>query len=120
MNDAGFGMALRGRDLPLFGGSGHEHGASLGAQFTVLLERMGDRARASHHLHAIDRVSIDISGGRELRFVSPEYHEDPAETRRSVEHLLALPFAVLCLDHGAPVTDEPKAALKKLLAAGNA
>jgi hypothetical protein len=58
---------------------------------------------------------ISNGGGRTLRFVSPEYHDDPAETRRSVEHLLALPFTVLCLDHGAPVTDDPKAALRELL-----
>ena len=45
----------------------------------------------------------------------PEYHEDPAETRRSVEKLLALPFTILCLDHGAPIADEPKEALRQLL-----
>jgi hypothetical protein len=59
---------------------------------------------------------ISNGGGRELRFVAPEHHEDPDETRRSVERLLELPFAVLCLAHGAPVTDEPKAALRDLLA----
>ena len=40
---------------------------------------------------------------------------DPAETRRSVERLLDLPFSVLCLDHGAPITDDPKGALRQLL-----
>lgn len=50
-----------------------------------------------------------------LHFIPPQYHEDPAETRRSVEKLLDLPFAVLCLDHGAPLTDDPKAALRALL-----
>jgi len=54
-------------------------------------------------------------GSSVLHFIPPEYHEDPAETRRSVEKLLDLPFAVLCLDHGAPVTYEPKAALRGLL-----
>jgi hypothetical protein len=54
-------------------------------------------------------------GGGELRFVPPEYHEDPAATRRSVEKLLDLPFGVLCFDHGAPITGDPKAALRKLL-----
>jgi hypothetical protein len=34
-----------------------------------------------------------------------------------VEKLLDLPFSVLCLDHGAPVTDDPKAALRALLEA---
>jgi glyoxylase-like metal-dependent hydrolase (beta-lactamase superfamily II) len=51
-----------------------------------------------------------------LHFVPPEFHEDPAETRRSVEKLLGLPFAVLCFDHGAPIVDDPKAALRRLLA----
>ena len=57
-----------------------------------------------------------ISGdGDELHFVPPEYHDDAAETRRSVERLLDLPFAVLCLDHGIPITDDPKGALRRLL-----
>ena len=50
-----------------------------------------------------------------LRFVPPQFHEDPEETRRSVEKLLDLPFGILCLDHGAPITDDPKAALRGLL-----
>jgi glyoxylase-like metal-dependent hydrolase (beta-lactamase superfamily II) len=54
-------------------------------------------------------------GGRELEFVPPEYHEDPAETRRSVERLLDLDFEILCLDHGAPIADDPKGALRRLL-----
>ena len=53
----------------------------------------------------------------ELSFVPPEFHEDPAATRRSVERLLDLPFTVLCLAHGAPVTDDPKGALRRLLEA---
>ncbi len=55
------------------------------------------------------------AGDGVLRFVPPEFHEDPAETRRSVEKLLGLPFAVLCFDHGAPIADDPKAALRRLL-----
>ena len=45
---------------------------------------------------------IAHEGGGVLRFIPPEYHEDPAETRRSVERLLELPFSILCFDHGAP------------------
>jgi len=56
------------------------------------------------------------AGDGTLRFVPPEFHEDPAETRRSVEKLLGLPFGILCFDHGAPVVDDPKAALRRLLA----
>jgi len=51
--------------------------------------------------------------------VPPEYHEDPAETRRSVERLLELPFSVLCLDHGVPLTDDPKAEIQRLLASSD-
>jgi hypothetical protein len=45
----------------------------------------------------------------------PEYHDDSAETRRSVERMLDLPFAVLCLDHGPPVVKDPKSAIRALL-----
>ena len=55
------------------------------------------------------------AGDGVLRFVPPEFHEDPGETRRSVEKLLGLPFAVLCFDHGAPIVDDPNAALRRLL-----
>jgi hypothetical protein len=54
-----------------------------------------------------------------LHFVPPEYHEDPAETRRSIERLLELPFSVLCLDHGVPLTDDPKAEIERLLASSD-
>src|ERR671931_625838 len=52
---------------------------------------------------------------RGLRTVWDEYMHDPAEARRSIEKLLELPFSVLCLDHGAPVTDDPKGAIRALL-----
>jgi len=55
------------------------------------------------------------AGDGTLHLVPPEFHEDPAETRRSVDKLLALPFAILCFDHGAPIVDDPKAALRRLL-----
>ena len=57
-----------------------------------------------------------MRAGDALALVPAEHHEDPRETRRSVERLLDLPFTILCLDHGAPVTDDPKAALRELLA----
>jgi hypothetical protein len=58
---------------------------------------------------------VGHAGDGVLRFVPPEFHEDPAETRRSVEKLLAIPFGILCFDHGAPILDDPKAALRRLL-----
>jgi hypothetical protein len=75
--------------------------------YSLLLER------GTGVLFCSDLVSND--GRRKLAFVPAEYHEDPAETRRSVERLLELPFSVLCLDHGAPVTDDAKTALRLLL-----
>jgi glyoxylase-like metal-dependent hydrolase (beta-lactamase superfamily II) len=51
----------------------------------------------------------------ELRFVPFEYHEDPDESRRRTERLLDLDFEILCLDHGAPIVDDPKAAIRALL-----
>jgi hypothetical protein len=64
-------------------------------------------------LFCSDLISND--GDRELSFIPPEFHEDPAATRRSVERLLELPFSILCLDHGAPIKEDPKAALADLL-----
>ena len=53
--------------------------------------------------------------GSGLDFIPAQFHDDPAETRRSVERLVDLPFAMLCLDHGEPLTDDPKAAIRALL-----
>lgn len=51
----------------------------------------------------------------ELAFIPAEYHEDLEATRDSVRRLLHLPFEVLCMDHGAPITTDPHAGLRKLL-----
>lgn len=56
-----------------------------------------------------------MDDGGTLAFVPFEFHDDPAETRRSVERLLDLDFTILCLDHGPPLTDDPKAAIRNLL-----
>jgi hypothetical protein len=55
--------------------------------------------------------------GRGLDFIPLQYHDHPDQTKRSVRGLLDLPFAVLCLDHGPPVADDPKAAIRALLEA---
>lgn len=52
---------------------------------------------------------------RGLRMVWDEHMHDPVEARRSVRMLLNLSFEVLCLDHGAPLKDDPKAAIRALL-----
>jgi PAS domain-containing protein len=64
-------------------------------------------------LFCSDLLSGDDEG--RLHFVNPAYHEDPAATRASVEKLLGLEFAVLCLDHGRPLEGDPKAAIRALL-----
>jgi glyoxylase-like metal-dependent hydrolase (beta-lactamase superfamily II) len=63
-------------------------------------------------LFSPDLVMCEKSG--ELVFVPGEYHDDPEETRRSVERSSELDFAILCLSHGPPVRDGPKA-LRELL-----
>jgi len=60
-----------------------------------------------------DLMSADDAGT--LHFIDPAYHEDPAATRASTEKLLDLPFEILCLDHGAPITADPKAAIRDVL-----
>jgi len=54
--------------------------------------------------------------GAAVDFIPLQFHDDPDETRRSVERLTDLAFTVLCLDHGEPIVDEPKAAIRALLA----
>jgi hypothetical protein len=53
-------------------------------------------------------------GGKSLDFVPLHYHDDPEQTRRTVEGLLDLEFELLCLDHGSPVED-PHHAIRALL-----
>jgi glyoxylase-like metal-dependent hydrolase (beta-lactamase superfamily II) len=55
-------------------------------------------------------------GGRGLDFVPLHYHDDPPQTRRTVEALLDLDFEVLCLDHGSALAADPKAEIRALLA----
>jgi glyoxylase-like metal-dependent hydrolase (beta-lactamase superfamily II) len=54
--------------------------------------------------------------GGELALIPRQYAHDIDEARRSVEKLLDLPFSVLCLGHGEPVTSDPKAAIRAALA----
>jgi glyoxylase-like metal-dependent hydrolase (beta-lactamase superfamily II) len=53
--------------------------------------------------------------GRGLVIVGEEEMPDPAEARRSIRKVLELPFSVLCLDHGAPLTKDPKTAIRALV-----
>lgn len=54
-------------------------------------------------------------GGR-LELIPGAYAYDLEEARRSVEKVLELPFSVLCLSHGAPIAEDPKAAIEAALA----
>src|SRR5919198_2417290 len=76
-------------------------------QHTFLLEREGGVAFVPDLFTHVPE--------RGLRTVWDEYMHDPAEARRSIEKLLELPFSVLCLDHGRPYKDDPKAAIRALL-----
>lgn len=55
--------------------------------------------------------------GKPFGLIPAEYAHDVDEARVNVEKLLDLPFDVLCLGHGVPITDDPKGAIRALLAA---
>jgi glyoxylase-like metal-dependent hydrolase (beta-lactamase superfamily II) len=55
--------------------------------------------------------------GGELALIDKQYAHDIEQARRSVERLLELPFSVLCLAHGEPVTERAKDAIRSALAA---
>jgi glyoxylase-like metal-dependent hydrolase (beta-lactamase superfamily II) len=71
------------------------------------------REEAPRILFCSDLLMDGEAGG--LAFVPGKFHDDFAETRRSVERLAELDFDVLCLDHGRPVTEDPRGAIRALL-----
>lgn len=71
------------------------------------------REAAPRVLFCSDLLMGDGHGG--LAFVPAQFHDDPVETRRSVERLAELELDVLCLDHGRPVTEDPRGAIRALL-----
>jgi glyoxylase-like metal-dependent hydrolase (beta-lactamase superfamily II) len=76
-------------------------------QHTFILERHGGIAFVADLLTHLPK--------RGLRMVQARYMHDPAEARRSIRTLLDLPFSILCLAHGAPLAEDPKGAIRKLL-----
>lgn len=56
------------------------------------------------------------TAGSDLALIPAEYAHDPEQARATAGKLLDLDFAVLCTGHGAPVTDDPKAAIRAALA----
>ena len=77
------------------------------AQHTFLLEREG--------VVAFVPDLLARAPGGELMLVPDQYMHDPEEARRSVRKLLGLPFSVLCLSHGTPVTEDPHGAIRAAL-----
>jgi glyoxylase-like metal-dependent hydrolase (beta-lactamase superfamily II) len=77
-------------------------------QHTFLLEREGGIA-------FVPDLFANMPG-RGLAIVGEEEMPDPEQARESIRKLLDLPFAILCLDHGAPLTEAPKAMIRALLA----
>jgi len=55
--------------------------------------------------------------GEDVALIPEQYAFDIEEARRSVERLLGLPFTVLCIAHGEPVTTHAKDAIRAALAA---
>lgn len=95
-----------GDDLPDGLGAVFTPGAGT-TQHTFLLEREGGVAFVPDLFANIPERGLAIVGEEEM--------PDPDEARRSIRRLLDLPFATLCLDHGAPVMDDPKTAIRRLL-----
>jgi hypothetical protein len=50
-----------------------------------------------------------------LVFLSDKYQDDPAQARASARKLLDLPCGSLCFGHGAPLREEGRVALQRLL-----
>ena len=78
-------------------------------QHTLLLD--GDPAVA----FVPDLLARPLGG--KLVLIPEQYAHDIEEARRSVEKLLELPFSVLCIAHGEPLTEDAKAAVRAALAA---
>jgi glyoxylase-like metal-dependent hydrolase (beta-lactamase superfamily II) len=94
-----------GDDLP--GGLGAVFTPGAGTtQHTFLLAREGGVA-------FVPDLFANVPG-RGLAIVGEEEMPDPDEARRSIRKLLDLPFATLCLDHGPPVREDPKQAIRAL------
>jgi glyoxylase-like metal-dependent hydrolase (beta-lactamase superfamily II) len=58
--------------------------------------------------------------GESLAVLPDKWAHDPQQMRESLRKVLDLDFEVLCLGHGAPVTDDPKGVLRTALEDGPA
>jgi glyoxylase-like metal-dependent hydrolase (beta-lactamase superfamily II) len=62
-------------------------------------------------------ADILIHDGKKVGFVPDQYQDDPKGTRRTAKKFLELKFNTLLFDHGAPITKDPHAAIRKALEA---
>ena len=76
-------------------------------QHTLLLDRDGGVAFVPDLLVR--------TPGRELSLIPEQYAHDMAGALTSTRKLLDLPFSVLCLGHGTPITDDPKGQIRQAL-----
>lgn len=77
-------------------------------QHTFLLDRDGGIAFVPDLLV--------LPPGGELTLIPEQYAHDVEQARRSTEKLLDLPFAVLCLGHGAPVKEDARSKMEAAIA----
>lgn len=59
--------------------------------------------------------TVVSSPRRGLSWVPEQFDPDRNQTRQTTRRLLDLDFAVLCVGHGPPVTDDPKRRIEELL-----
>lgn len=78
-------------------------------QHTLLLE--------SPSVAFVPDLLLQYPDGR-VDFVDEKYLVDIEQARESARRLFDLDFEVLCLGHGKPLTDDPKAAIATLLRPG--
>ncbi len=78
----------------------------------------------THHFLLLEREprvvflgdTVVNSPSRGLAFVPERFDPDRNQTRQTTRRLLDLDFSVLCVGHGPPVTEDPKAQIEELLA----
>lgn len=61
-------------------------------------------------------ADILMNDGRAVRFIDPDYQDEPKRARTTARAFLERRFSVLCFDHGAPVTRGAHASIRKALA----
>ncbi len=60
-------------------------------------------------------ADILINDGRTVRFIDPDYQDEPQRSRATARSFLTRRFSVLCFDHGPPVTRGALESIRKAL-----